>query len=96
MVTVVPLHVITIVSFVFHGDQLRPLVQPVRAAELNDGTADFTDCQRPPPSEKERGQLLRALAGDAVRDSLDRRFGVTLAFQNCHRVAGVPAGGTGW
>lgn len=57
------------------------------AADLRAGTAEFTDNQTPPPSEKERGQLLRALAGDAIRGSLERHFGVTLAFQNCHRVA---------
>ncbi|WP_027344267.1 SCO5389 family protein [Hamadaea tsunoensis] len=41
----------------------------------------------PPPSETERGQLLRALASDAIRGGLERHFGVKLAFQNCHRVA---------
>ena len=41
----------------------------------------------PPPSETERGQLLRALASDAIRGALERHFGVKLAFQNCHRVA---------
>jgi hypothetical protein len=41
----------------------------------------------PPPGEAERGQLLRALASDAIRSSLERHFGVTLAFMNCHRVA---------
>ena len=35
----------------------------------------------------ERGQLLRALASDAIRGALERHFGVVLAFQNCHRVA---------
>ncbi|CAL9378093.1 SCO5389 family protein [Streptomyces sp. Tu 3180] len=57
------------------------------AAELRDGDADFTDNRTPPPSEGERGQLLRALASDAIRGSLERHFGVALAFQNCHRVA---------
>ncbi|MFJ9241464.1 SCO5389 family protein [Streptomyces sp. NPDC101776] len=57
------------------------------ATELRAGTADFTDNQTPPPSERERGQLLRALASDAIRGSLERHFGVALAFQNCHRVA---------
>ncbi|MDL5204821.1 SCO5389 family protein [Streptomyces sp. ALI-76-A] len=57
------------------------------AAELRDGTAEFTDNQTPPPSERERGQLLRALASDAIRGSLERHFGIALAFQNCHRVA---------
>jgi NucS shadow ORF len=44
----------------------------------------------PPPSEKERGQLLRALASDAIRGALERHFGRKLAFQNCHRVAAFP------
>lgn len=49
--------------------------------------ADFADHEVPPPSEAERGQLLRALASDAIRGGLERHFGVRLAFQNCHRVA---------
>ncbi|MFE2215968.1 SCO5389 family protein [Streptomyces canus] len=57
------------------------------ATELRDGAVEFTDNQTPPPSERERGQLLRALASDAIRSSLERHFGVALAFQNCHRVA---------
>jgi hypothetical protein len=48
---------------------------------------EFADHAVPPPSEKERGQLLRALASDAIRGGLERHFGVKLAFQNCHRVA---------
>ncbi|MFD9962884.1 SCO5389 family protein [Amycolatopsis sp. NPDC058986] len=53
-----------------------------------DGAADgFADNETPPPSEAERGQLLRALASDAIRGGLERHFGVKLAFQNCHRVA---------
>jgi hypothetical protein len=44
----------------------------------------------PPPSEKERGELLRALASDAIRDALERHFDRRLAFQNCHRVAAFP------
>jgi hypothetical protein len=51
------------------------------------GPRAATDNQVPPPSEAERGQLLRALASDAIRGSLERHFGVRLAFQNCHRVA---------
>jgi hypothetical protein len=30
---------------------------------------------------------LRALASNSIRGSLQRHFGVTPAFQNCHRVA---------
>ncbi len=51
----------------------------------------FADNTTPPPSEKERGQLLRALASDAIRGLLERHFGVRLAFQNCHRLAVFPA-----
>jgi hypothetical protein len=57
------------------------------AGELRDGSAEFADNTTPPPSERERGQLLRALASDAIRGALERHFGVALAFQNCHRVA---------
>lgn len=60
--------------------------------ELGRGDVDFVDNQVPPPSEVERGQLLRALASDAIRGSLERHFGVRLAFQNCHRVAAFRLG----
>jgi hypothetical protein len=55
--------------------------------DLHAGNAPFADHATPPPSETERGQLLRALASDAIRGGLERHFGVKLAFQNCHRVA---------
>jgi hypothetical protein len=57
------------------------------AARSATTTADFAEHATPPPSEAERGQLLRALASDAIRGGLERHFGVKLAFQNCHRVA---------
>jgi hypothetical protein len=57
------------------------------AAALSASTAEFADNQVPPPSEAERGQLLRVLASDSIRGSLERHFGIRLAFQNCHRVA---------
>jgi hypothetical protein len=56
-------------------------------AALESSGAEFADNVVPPPSEAERGQLLRALASDAIRSSLERHFAVKLAFQNCHRVA---------
>ncbi|MGW1780231.1 SCO5389 family protein [Streptomyces sp. NPDC002143] len=62
------------------------------SAELHAGIGEFTDNQTPPASEQERGQLLRALASDAIRSSLERHFDVTLAFQNCHRVAAFRPG----
>lgn len=49
--------------------------------------APFGEHEVPPPSEEARGQLLRALASNAIRSALERHFGVVLAFQNCHRVA---------
>ncbi len=63
------------------------------STELAAGTAPFADNTTPPPSEAERGQLLRALASDAIRGSLERHFGVRLAFMNCHRVAVFRPGG---
>jgi hypothetical protein len=55
--------------------------------DLRDGNTGFADHEVPPPSDVERGQLLRALASDAIRGGLERHFGARLAFQNCHRVA---------
>ncbi|MGX7827380.1 SCO5389 family protein [Actinokineospora sp. 24-640] len=57
------------------------------ATDVRDRADGFADHEIPPPSEAERGQLLRALASDAIRGGLERHFGVKLAFQNCHRVA---------
>jgi NucS shadow ORF len=57
------------------------------AADLTRDGGELADHEVPPPSEAERGQLLRALASDAIRGALERHFGVKLAFQNCHRVA---------
>ena len=60
--------------------------------DLGRTDAEFADNQVAPPSEATRGQLLRALASDAIRGSLERHFGVRLAFQNCHRVAAFRLG----
>ena len=57
------------------------------AAELHSDGGDFAGHAVPPPSEAERGQLLRALASDAIRGGLERHFGMKLAFQNCHPLA---------
>jgi hypothetical protein len=61
------------------------------ATDLRSGGGDFADHETAPPGEAERGQLLRALASDAIRGALERHFGVRLAFQNCHRVAAFAA-----
>jgi uncharacterized ParB-like nuclease family protein len=60
-------------------------------AGQTDGRA-FADNVIPPQTEAERGQLLRALSSNAIRAGLERHFGVSLAFQNCHRLAAFPAG----
>ncbi|GAB7183953.1 SCO5389 family protein [Kitasatospora sp. Ki12] len=44
------------------------------------------------PSDEERAQLLRALASNAIRGSLEDHFGVKLAFVNCHRVGAFRPG----
>lgn len=38
-------------------------------------TVEFANHEIPPPSGSERGQLLRALASDAIRGGLERYFG---------------------
>lgn len=55
--------------------------------DLRTGGADFADNQTPPPDEAARGQLLRMMASDAMRSTIERHFNVRLAFQNCHRAA---------
>ena len=57
------------------------------ADRLTQGQARFVDNQVPPPDEQARGQLLRVLSSDAMRNTIEEHFGVKLAFQNCHRVA---------
>ena len=57
------------------------------AGRLDNSQERFVDNQVPPPDEKARGQLLRLLASDAMRNAVEAHFGVKLAFQNCHRVA---------
>ena len=68
-----------------------PYAWEVVSAAVADGAdrpdAPFGEHEVPPPSEAERGQLLRALASNSIRGALERHFGVVLAFQNCHRVA---------
>jgi len=68
-----------------------PYAWEVVTAAVSDGAArpdaPFGEHEVPPPSERERGELLRALASNAIRGALERHFGVVLAFQNCHRVA---------
>jgi uncharacterized protein len=72
-------------SLPYAWDMISSLV-----ARLQVDGGEFADNTSPPPDEQARGQLLRALASDAIRGALQRHFGVRLAFQNCHRVAVFP------
>ena len=74
-----------------------PYAWEVVSSVMSDLSAggDFADHEVPPPSDAERGQLLRALASDAIRGGLERHFGARLAFQNCHRVAAFRPGAVG-
>ncbi|OIV35937.1 hypothetical protein BIV57_18920 [Mangrovactinospora gilvigrisea] len=56
-------------------------------AEMEISGSEFADNRTPPPSEHDRGELLRAMASDAIKGAMERHFGVRLAFQNCHRAA---------
>jgi hypothetical protein len=78
-------------SLPYAWDTIAALTEELAA----DRDLEFADNQVPPPDEQARGQLLRALASNAIRQSLERHFGVTLAFQNCHRVAVFPADAAG-
>jgi len=55
--------------------------------DLEGNGGEFADNQVTPPDEAARGQLLRMMASDAMRTAVERRYGVRLAFQNCHRAA---------
>ncbi|HEU5470847.1 MAG TPA: SCO5389 family protein [Actinophytocola sp.] len=70
------------------------VIESVATTLHNTPGIPFADNTTPPPTETDRGQLLRALASDAIRGALERHFAVTLAFQNCHRVAAFHPGAT--
>jgi hypothetical protein len=55
--------------------------------KLETGGGEFAGNRVAPPDEAARGQLLRMMASDAMRAAIERRFGVRLAFQNCHGAA---------
>jgi hypothetical protein len=57
------------------------------ASKLATNDTVFVDNQVSPPDEQARGQLLRVLASDSMRNAIEQHYGVKLAFQNCHRVA---------
>jgi hypothetical protein len=57
------------------------------AKRLAQGEAAWVEHSEPPPNEAARGQLLRMMGGDAIRGTVERYFGIKLAFQNCHKTA---------
>ncbi len=63
------------------------------AGRLQTGEAALASYGSGPMDDETRGQLLRMLAGTAIRRAVERHFGVQLLFQNCHNVAVVPEGG---
>ena len=68
------------------------VVQSVMAGLHASGRPDHA-IDADPPSDAERGQLLRFMASDAMRGAAERRYGVRLAFQNCHKVGAFTAEG---
>jgi hypothetical protein len=56
----------------------------------------FADNLVAPPDDAAQGELLRAMASTSIRGALERHFGVTIAFQNCHRVAIFAPGAPGY
>ncbi len=56
------------------------------ADELGRTGDTYADSNDAPPSDDAQGQLLRLVASDAMRQVIERHFGVRLAFQNCCRV----------
>jgi len=64
------------------------LLEQARAGEVDD--AEFLDCVRtslPYAWDVVTGLVKELKASDAMRDAIERCFGVRLAFQNCHRAA---------
>ena len=79
------------ISLPYAYAMVERLAADLAAGRTTDGFG-FADNSTAPETEAERGQLLRALASNAIRSSLEAHFGVALAFQNCHRLAAFPAG----
>lgn len=68
-------------------------------AQMKDGKTEpgktFAVNQTEPATENERGQVLRLMASDAMREALERYFDMRLAFQNCHAAAVFPTSAVG-
>ncbi len=55
--------------------------------ELRDGDARWTGNREVPQTDAQWGEMFRMMASNAMRDAVERHYGVRLAFQNCCRVA---------
>ncbi|MDQ1676643.1 MAG: hypothetical protein QOC93_1787 [Actinomycetota bacterium] len=73
-------------SLPYPFELVESLTRRLAAGDVEPGSA-FADNREEPATEAARGQLLRAMASDAIRGALERHFDVRIAFQNCHRVA---------
>jgi hypothetical protein len=76
-----------------------PYAWEVITTAIADVRGEYGEHREDPPDEQARGQLLRALASDAIRGSLERHFCIRLAFQNCHTVRAYrpeAVGGASW
>ncbi len=56
------------------------------AGELEESGKNSVQSVSVPPDEESWGQLFRLVSSDAMKDAVQRRFGVRLAFQNCCKV----------
>jgi len=57
------------------------------ADELESGGAESVQNTRVPATDEEWGQMFRMYSSDAMRNVIERHFGVRLAFQNCCKPA---------
>lgn len=51
--------------------------------ELRDSGTEFAKNEDVPPDDEAWGQMFRMMSSDAMRNAIQRHFGVRLAFQNC-------------
>jgi hypothetical protein len=51
--------------------------------ELNGGDKDSVQNVKVPETDEQWGQMFRMFSSDAMRNAIERHFGVRLAFQNC-------------
>jgi hypothetical protein len=55
--------------------------------ELRDGDAEYAGNREVPGTDAQWGEMFRMMASNAMRDAVERHYGIRLAFQNCCHVA---------